>query len=210
MAIVTDLNGCFVAVNGDVNLIDCVIKCAKPWIKVNFVSNPKVKFIKFGVSYNGQISAEFTSLTPSPEFKEVYFRNGELHDCAEDTPVEHEVREIGGFKIGETVTFYRDELYEHLGVIEDWSDGEDLKIIAFAHIWGNWRPVVQNAKTQQVSPIVFGCIKKKMTPEQLKARIVEELVDNACEELFGCSIDDCHENVVDTVRAMIEDGYRKQ
>jgi len=52
--------------------------------------------------------------------------------------------------------------------------------------------------------------RKPETPQQREKRILEELADEACENLFGDSIKNCRPVVAETVRWMINYGYRKQ
>lgn len=212
MAIVTDLNGCFVSAYGFAG--DSLLNAAN---KVNdgITMREVENGFLFGNPYTTLISAHHDY--DNGHVNQVYFRNGQFHDCAEDEPVkvanstdEYEVREMGGFKIGEVVSFYRDESFAHCGVTERWLDGEELKIIAFVQTWRGQAPVVQNVRGRQVSVMVLECIKKKMTDAEIKARVIEELADNACEDLFGCSIQNCCNDVAATVRAMIEGDYRKK
>lgn len=53
-------------------------------------------------------------------------------------------------------------------------------------------------------------LSKPETPQQREEREREELADLACENLFGESIRNCRKDVADTVRCMIEAGYRKE
>lgn len=52
--------------------------------------------------------------------------------------------------------------------------------------------------------------RKPETPQQREEREREELADLACENLFGESIQNCRKDVADTVRCMIEAGYKKE
>lgn len=80
MAKVTDLNGCFVRVDGDVNIIKTVIDTVEPDVTTGNRSNPRVKDIFFR-SGPGFLIADFVKINPASEFKEIYFHEGEFFDA---------------------------------------------------------------------------------------------------------------------------------
>jgi hypothetical protein len=54
----------------------------------------------------------------------------------------------------------------------------------------------------------ISAMRKPETPEQKEAREQLELVDDACERLFGKPAKSCKLDISDTVEAMIAAGYR--
>lgn len=78
MAKVTDLNGCFVRVNGDVELISSVCETlTKIKTRASYPSTDRI----YITSSNDGFYLDFHSRLSNKKFKEIYFNDGEFYDA---------------------------------------------------------------------------------------------------------------------------------
>lgn len=223
MAKVTDLNGCFVRVNGDVELIKNIIEFTGNGVTTSGLSNPRAEDIFFRGD-PGWLISDFVKMKPTSKFKEIYFNGGEFFDCPtvsinQIDPVSMAFDIVGDSgateedvlwrKFGSTVEFFANPDFEHCGVMSNWIDGDDLFVIGYRQVWGNVMAVVQNMRTQNCSAIKIECLRKPETETEKKTRELAEEVNRICFDLFGTPAFDCNQDIIDTVEKFIVNGYKK-
>lgn len=225
MAKVTDLNGCFVKANGDLDFIKAVLNATNPIMTTGNLSNPRANSIYFRCGASGLI-VDSIRINPQFDFKEIYFHDGEFYDCPAgeipwtDGSIDEQEPEWGGVtmaggedvlwrKFGSTVEFFANPDFEHSGIISGWIDGDELFVIGYRQVWGNVMAVVQNMRTQSCSALHVDYMRKPETEAEKKTRETAEEVNRICFDLFGTPAFDCDQAIIDTVEKMVINGYKK-
>lgn len=214
MAKVTDLNGCFVRVNADIELIEQVLNVASPKMITGKLTNPLADCIYFRFGKESLV-ADFIPITNPRSYKEIYFHDGEFYDA----PVVTKNIEPESMMVNDEIDLLGIPWTD--GSIDEqemrWSNGDkclfnkaEAVFIGYS-ISHKSRCAIEYLKDNcsVIDTVFIEDISKPETETEKKTRELAEEVNRICFDLFGTPAFDCSQDIIDTVEKFVINGYKK-